>query len=91
MDCKSNKEYWTELDFEGMELEDIECEVGRFVLATLVQVKRSALEEPCMHLSAVQMTEEAYQEMKSPKEDVLEELQELMKDVQSGRSTGDNS
>ena len=94
LECQANEEYWTELDFEDMGLEEIEQQIGRFILQTLLTIKGAGTEKPCMHLSAAAITEEQYQEMRNPgasEDDFAAQLEELMSDVESGRSTGDDS
>lgn len=91
LECQSNEEYWTELDFEDKTIEDIERVVGRFILQTLLTIKAAGTDNPCMHLNAAAITEEQYQELRHPQDGFVAELEELMKDVESGRSTGDDS
>ena len=91
LECQANEEYWTELDFTDMELEEIEATVGSFVLQTLLTIKAAGTQDPCMHLRASAISEEAYQELRHPQDGFVSQLEELMKDVESGRSTGDDS
>ena len=91
LECNSNEEYWMELIFADKSIEEIESSVGRFVLQTLVTIKLSGAESPCLHLVATAITEKEFQEMRFPKDGFVSELEELMKDVESGGDTGDDS
>jgi hypothetical protein len=91
LECQSADEYWMELDFDKYTLEEIEARIGGFVIQTLLKIKQAGVKNPCMHLNTSVVSEEVFLEMKSPKAEITAELEELMRDVESGRSTGNDS
>ena len=91
LECHSNDEYWTTLDFEENSMEEVEQHIGGFVIQTLLAIKKNGTKNPCMHLTATVVSEEQYQEMKVPRKDINDELEELMRNVESGRGQGDHS
>lgn len=91
LECQSNDEYWTDLDFDKNSLEEVEAHIGSFVIQTLLSIKKSGITNPCMHLTTTVVSEEQYREMRIPQKDINAELEELMRNVESGRSQGDDS
>lgn len=92
LNCKTNQEYWTEIDFTE-DLAEIERHVGNFILNALIQIKQSSDEDPCMHFFASAVPEEEMEERRQndPGAVMQAQLEELMSDVESGKGSRDDS